>query len=157
MSRFLSDEEIAEYEDSQSKVQEDIKKLSPEVQKAVAEANEAFEEMTDLVFDFASENRVRSAGYLPSQAENLAKLMRDEKIKVGQIFEFLGKQKVLTPFETVVDAQVYLTALQDRVLETTTVPVEIEVAGLKKTIQEFTSLSFVGLIGLAIKRLFKRG
>jgi hypothetical protein len=72
---------------------------------------------------------------------------------VGEVFSYRDKHLVLTPFKTVVSSQDYITVLQDRVFELTTVPVEIEVVNLKKTIQEFTSLSFFGLIKLAFKRI----
>lgn len=135
------------------KDQEAIDKLSGDARKAADLVNKTFDDMTNDIFDFESEDRVRKAGYLPSQAEEIAKFMKDNKIQVGQLFEYDGKSKVLTPFKTVVDAQNYVTALQDRLFEITTVDQEIMVSQLKTQVQEFTSLSFLGLIGLAFKRL----
>lgn len=134
-------------------VQDKIKSLPAENQARIKEANDALEDICSDVFDFESEDRVRKAGFTPQQAEDIAYIVK--KKQVGEIFQFQGKQLVLTPFKTVVAAQLYLTTIQDRVLELTTVPTEIEIAGLKKTINEFTSLSFFGLIKLAIKNLLK--
>jgi hypothetical protein len=126
---------------------------TPELSKMIDQVDDEFEKIGNDVFDFESEDRVRKAGYTPQQVEDIAFKMKTENIKVGQIFQYGGKQLVLSPFKTVVPAQVYLTTIQDRLLEITSVPTEVEIAGLKKTINEFTSLSFLGLIKLAFKRL----
>ena len=130
------------------------KEVTPEVSKMISEVDTAFEEIGNDVFDFESEDRVRKAGYTPQQAEDIAFKIKSERLQVGQIFQYRGKQLVLSPFKTVVPAQLYLTTIQDRVLELTTVATEVEIAGLKNTINEFTSLSFFGLIKLAFKRLY---
>lgn len=130
-----------------------ISKLSPESQSNIQQVNDAINEMVDDIFDFDSENRVRKAGYLPSEVEELARYMKSNNIQVGQVFQFGSKSKVLTPFKTVVDVQNYVTALQDRLFEITTVDQELMVSQLKTQVKEFTSLSFFGLIRLAFKKL----
>lgn len=152
-SGFVDTKELKGLADNHLEQRAILKTLSKETQEGVAQADAAFEEMTRDVFDFESEARVRKAGFTPQQAEDIANMVRTKQ--VGQIFQYQGKQLVLTPFKTVVPAQTYLTTIQDRVLELTTVPTEIEIAGLKKTINEFTSLSFFGLIKLAITKLLK--
>lgn len=138
-------------------VKEEIDKLPEESKKNIQIARKAFEEINNDVFDFASESRVRASGWTAQQAEDIAKLLKRNKIQVGQIFFYNEHQLVLTPFKTIVAAQVYITAVQDRLLELTSVSTEVEIANLKKTIQTFTSLSFFGLITLSFKRLFKKG
>lgn len=145
--------ELLSIEKNHQEQREKLKTLSKEVQDGVAQGDATFDEITKDVFDFESENRVRRAGFNPQQAEDIAFIIKNKQ--VGEIFSYQGNQLVLTPFKTVVTAQVYLTTIQDRVLELTTVPTEIEIANLKKTIQEFTSLSFFGLIKLAITNLLK--
>lgn len=130
-----------------------IQKLPHEVQENIRIANETLESMADDIFDFDSEKRVRQAGYTPQQAEDIAYKLRIEKIQVGQIFQYGNKSLVLTPFKTVVPSQNYMTALQDRLYEITTVDQEVMVSNLKAQVQWFTSLSFFGLIKLAFKRL----
>lgn len=156
MKIVTSDAKTKLLEEQHSKVQKDVEKLPLEtrnfIRAAQAEVSQEIEKISKDVFDFESEDRIRKAGYTPQQAEDIAFLSKSAG--VGKMFSYAGKTLVLTPFKTVVDAQIYITAIQDRLLETTTVPVEIEVAQLKKAIQEFTSLSFVGLIGLAFKRSF---
>lgn len=125
--------------------------LDPKKQRVLDEADDSFNEITSLVEDFDSEDRVRKAGFTPQQAEDIAYILKTKQ--VGEIFSYRDKQLVLTPFKTVVDAQVYLSLIQDRFLELTSVPAEVEIADLKKTINKFTSLSFFGLIKLAFKRL----
>lgn len=152
-SGFISPEEISQYEKQDREVKEQIKTLPESSQKAIAEANAAFDEITNDVFDFESESRVRKAGYTPQEAEDIAKIV--QRKQVGEIFEFNKQKLVLTPFKTVVPAQTYIQALQDRLLEVTTVSTEIEISNLKSKINGFTSLSFFGLIKLAFKRLTK--
>jgi hypothetical protein len=132
-------------------IENQISSLPKENRSRIEEANTALNEMMDDVNDFESEQRIRKAGFSPQEAEDIAYMVRDHR--VGQIFTYNQKSIVLTPFNTVVDAQVYLTAIQDRLLELTTVPTEVEISNLKKTIQEFTSLSFFGLIKLAFTNL----
>lgn len=156
-SVFLSNQEILGIKSQDSLKKEEIKKLPQRVQTEIEVANEVFEAMNHDIFDFESEKRVRDAGYTPSEAEEIAFKMRNERIQVGQLFTYQGKQLVLTPFKTVVPAQTYVTSLQDRLFEITTVDQEVMVSQLKTQVRWFTSLSFFGLIGLALKRLFKTG
>ncbi len=139
-------------------VQKDIANLPEDKKRIVmdqkAQVEAEIESFNNDVFDFESEARMREAGYLPSQVEDMAKFMKKNNIQVGQLFSFNGKLKVLTPFKTVVDGQNYVTALQDRLFEITTVDQEIMVSQLKTQVQEFTSLSFLGLIALSFKRLY---
>lgn len=150
---FVSSDEVKGLEEQDKKVKEQIKALPESSQAAIREVDEAFNEITNDVFDFDSENRVRAAGYTPQQAEDIAKLSRSSG--VGMMFRHNNKNLVLTPFKTVVDAQLYLSAVQNRLLELTTVPVEVEVANLKSMVKSFTSLSFFGLIKLAFTNLLK--
>ena len=129
---FVSPEAVAKLEQISKETRDNA---TPAQKKVLAEADAAFAEINDLVSDFSSENRVRAAGYLPSEAEELSTLMRDRKIQIGQLFEFKGKTKVKTPFNTVVDAQVYVTHLQQSLIT-------------------FTSMSFLDLIKYAFKQLF---
>lgn len=154
-SGFIDRNDLKGLEKVDAQVKEQIKTLPKESQEAIRQANAAFEEITNDVFDFESENRIRKAGWTPSQAEDIAKLSR--KNGVGKMFQYDKKTLVLTPFKTVVEAQVYLSVVQDRLLELTSVPVETEVIQLKQTIKSFTSLTFFGLIKLAFSSLFKQG
>lgn len=148
-SLFLNEKDISSLEKNHKAVRGNMNAQ----QLAVAqESDEYFEEINKDVSNFESEARIRAAGFTQQQAEDIAYLIKTKY--VGEIFNYASKQLVLTPFKTVVPAQTYLIAVQDRLLEVTSVPNEIEIAGLKKTIQEFTSLSFFGLIKLAVKRLF---
>lgn len=143
---------LRELQAQSDKVREEA---TPRQKEVLREADQALEEIASDVFDFKSEDRVRKAGYTPQQAEDMAFMMKSQNIQVGQLFKFMGKDKVLTPFKTVVDAQQYVNVLQGRVLELTTVSAELETMALKETIREFTSLSFFGLITLAFKNLLK--
>lgn len=147
-------EELEELQKISDKVRAEAKK-DPVTAEALMEADKAFDEITRDVFDFDSEDRVRRHGYTPQQAEDLAFLIKSQDIKVGQLFQFRGKSLVMTPFKTVVESQVYVTTIQDQVINLAS---EIEVRKneaqiLRNGIQEFTSLSFFGLIKLAFKRL----
>lgn len=128
-TKFVSPEEL-----KRLRSQDLRKDASPQALKMAREADEAFNEINHLVSNFSSENRLRAAGYLPSEAEDLAYLMKDKNIQIGEIFTFKGKSKVLTPFNTVVDAQVYITTLQSSLIT-------------------FTTMSFFGLIKYAFKQL----
>lgn len=154
-SGFINSEEVKSLKDLDQKTKEQIKTLSQKSQMVVAEVNQVFNELEADIFNFDSEDRVRKAGWTPQQAEDIAFILKNKTF--GEIFDYKGRPLVLTPFNTVIAPQLYLTALQDRLFELTTVTVEIEISNLKKTINEFTSMSFVGLIKLAFKRLFKRG
>lgn len=152
----------SDMQENHDKVQSDIQALPPESRQRVldmkSQVDAEFNEIVGDVFDFEAEDRLRAAGYSPQQAEDLARASK--LFGVGKIFEFniRGENRILvqTPFKTVVPAQNYVDALQTRLLELTTVEVEVEVSNLKQEISAFTELKFLGLITLAFKRLFKR-
>lgn len=73
---------------------------------------------------------------------------------VGKLFYYEGRLLVMTPFKTIVGGQVYIDTLQNRILELTTVSAEIEIKELKSQLSTVTSGGFLGLIGLAFKRLY---
>lgn len=155
--KFLSKQDVEALARNDAQVKEQIGKAPPEVQAMVAEVNNLFNEMVEDVFDFESERRVRNAGFLPSEAEGIARHMKARDIQIGQVFQYQQHTLVKTPFNTVVKVQQYVTALQDRLFEVTTVHTELEISNLKKTINEFTSLTFFGLIKLAFKKLTYKG
>lgn len=125
-----------------------IRKMSDEVDQELDIINSEYDEGVEI------ENRFRKAGYLPSQAHELIKESKNKDI--GMVFKFFGKEiednKILytafdkyfvkTPFNTVVQADEYIKALQDQLLV------------LAKLNEEFTSQSIFGLIKLAFKRTF---
>lgn len=59
-------------------------------------------------------------------------------VKIGQIFEHDSKLYIKTPYNTIVDAQLYINVLQEQLIK-------------------IGNLTFFELFKLAIKRLFKRG
>jgi hypothetical protein len=79
-----------------------------------------------------------------------------EEQPVGKVFFFNDEYMVKTPFNTLVSSQTYITVLQERVLELTTIPVELEIHELKNEVRHFRSLGFLDLLKLAFKRLLKR-
>lgn len=79
-----------------------------------------------------------------------------KKAPVGQLFYYDGRIKVKTPFNTIVDGQVYVDVLQNRVLELTSVDAERHIYDLKNDLKTVTTGSFFDLIGLAFKRLIRR-
>ena len=83
----------------------------------------------------------------------LSKIASD--VSVGVLFYYQGALLVKTPFNTIVSAQNYVDTLQNRVLELTRVPTEIEICKLKNELSTITSGTFFDLIKLAFKRLFK--
>lgn len=105
------------------------------------------QEVNDLIFDFSSEERIREAGYSPSQAEQVAMILADRKIKIGEMFECQGRTLVLTPFKTVVPAQEYLYTIQNRLIET---------LEEQQKYLTFTKLSSFDLIKLAFRRFFPK-
>lgn len=150
-------EQVDLLEAQHQKVQDEIVQLPANklaiVRQVQRDADLAFEDVNEIYFNFDHEDRIRAAGYTISEAQDVANL--SQKAGVGRIFSYEGEALILTPFKTVVDAQVYVDAIQNRLLETTTVPVEVEIIQLKKQIEQFTSLSVVGLIKLTFKKLFK--
>lgn len=76
-------------------------------------------------------------------------------VSVGSLFYYKDVLLVKTPFNTIVSAQTYVDTLQNRVLELTTVPTEVEIYNLKRELLTVTSGTFFDLIKLAFKRLFK--
>lgn len=149
---FISDEELKDIAGSHQTVRDG---LNSDQLRTAQETDRALSELNGDIFNFESESKVRKAGFTPQQAKDIANIVKTKQI--GEIFQYKNKQLVLTPFKTVVDAQVYLTTLQNRLLEVTTVSAEIEILTLKKTINEFTSLSFFDLIKLSFTRLFTKG
>lgn len=133
----------------------EILSISQEVDKALEDINTGFDEGVEI------EDRFRKAGYLPSEARDL--LAESKNKEIGKVFKFFGKNLVdevngrqieytaydkyfvKTPFNTVVQADEYIDTLQNQLIT------------IAKLNEEFTSLSFLGLIKLAFKRLFKRG
>lgn len=121
-----------------------------------AEVDATFNEMNqDLNDQIDIEARMRVASGLHHRhAEEVIAVLRN--LPVGKIKQMHGKLWVLTPFNTVVEAQVYLDLIQNRFLELTSAPVEEELNKLKTYIRAFTQLGFLDLIRLAFKRLLKR-
>lgn len=107
------------------------------------------------------DNKWRSQDYKPSEAEALLNIAKTQKI--GEVFKYGGRESkdlvkvgeepytrhdkilIVTPYNTVVSANVYIESLQESLL-----------AYHNENIK-FTSLSFFDLINLAFKRLFKKG
>lgn len=123
-----------------------------------AEASQRVQDEMDLVNrdmteGIRIENKFRRAGFLPSEAHDLIKLMRNKNI--GQIWapmsddENQPKLYILTPFKTIVEAQTYVDVIQKRFLEMSSVPSENEIA-------YYRGLDFVGLVKLAFKRLHEK-
>jgi hypothetical protein len=156
--QFVTDDKTTERLQKQhDAVQKQIAEMPEEnrsfIRSAQAQVDAEITKTNSDIFDnYDHEERIRASGYQISEAEEIARIVR--KVGVGQIFEYKNKLKVMTPFKTVVDAQTYVSALQDRLLQTTTIPVELEITQLKDALDGFTSLSFFGLIGLAFKRYF---
>lgn len=139
---------------SDSKISE-IKSMRDAVDSELEKINIGYDEGVEI------ENKFRKAGYLPSQARDLLAEFKNKEI--GKVFKFFGKELndvvngrdivytafdkyfVKTPFNTVVQADEYIDTLQNQLI------------AVAKLNEEFTSASFVGLIKLAFKRLFKRG
>lgn len=151
-------------------VQNDIAKLSVERQAEVramqAEVDSEIAKVNgDLDAKFDIEKRWREASGLHHlDAENVLKSMSKEP--VGKIVPMYGKQWVHTPFKTVVQAQVYVDALQGRVMQLSNEDAEITIGSLmdqRRQIieaykaQSFTNMSSLDLMKLSIKRLFQRG
>jgi hypothetical protein len=137
-----------------AQIQLQVEGMEPEVRAKVREAQAIVDleisKINSEVFDFERENRLRDKGISPRHAEELALIIKD--VKVGQLFEFYGKIKVVTPFKTVVSGQEYVTFLQERILDNPQFKKEVELCSALKS---YTSLSNFGLIKLAIKRIFR--
>lgn len=142
------------FDDQVSKLSETGRKRALAVK---AEVDEAFNQMAgELDEEVAIENRLRAASGLHHEdAKDVIANMKD--LPVGKIKMIHGKIWVLTPFNTVVEAQVYMDMLQQRFLELTSAPIEEELDKLKTYIRAYTKLGFLDLIRLAFKRLLKRG
>ncbi len=122
---------------NQDKVWKDAEDLPDEVQHAAYFSKKLVDEELEKVnkdfIDIDNENRIRKSGYLPSQAEQIAEIAKTKNvgevflwsedtlnIEEGQkkkVYSCGGKFLVKTPFSTVVDAQIYLSALENKVLE----------------------------------------
>lgn len=74
---------------------------------------------------------------------------------IGKLFYYENRLLIKTPFNTIVGGQIYINALQERVLQLTSVSSELEIDTLKSELKIVTSGSFFGLIKLAFKNLFK--
>lgn len=143
----LSFVDIEQVQLEDRKANEDFDKLSKESKESVLAAKKVVDqtiaEINNNDFNYESENRLRKQGFTPSQAEQIAEIIKTKP--VGEIFSFRDILYVQTPFKTIVKAQVYLNVLQDSVIQVT------------NEVTEFTNLSSFDLIKLSIKRLFKRG
>jgi hypothetical protein len=129
------------------KFKQDYNKLSQERRSTVDASSRvvdyAIDEMnSQLEESVVIENKFRTAGYLPSEAEEI---LANAKTKdIGQCFNFKNKVLVKTPFNTVVTADEYIDVLQNQMLK------------LSNLNDKLTNCSFFGLINLAFKRLFNR-
>jgi hypothetical protein len=136
-------------------VQRQVEAMEPEARTRVREAqatvNLEIEKINGEVFDFERENRLRKQGMSPGRAEELA--LKLKEVKIGQLFQFYGETKVVTPFKTVVTGQEYVTFLQERILDNPQFKKEVQ---LSSALKSYTDLSSFGLIKLAIKRAFGR-
>lgn len=142
MSRFLSDEEMAEFEENERRLQDEIKAI-PSALAAKTIVDEEFGEIQkNLDSQFVTEGKVRALGLSTRDTEDLALLMKSSP--VGNVVLFRGKFFVKTPYDTVVPAEVYINSLQDTLISVTGAAVS------------FTNLGFIDLIVLAFKRLFRR-
>lgn len=139
-SKFLAHDDVQGVKENHEKVRAS---MNAEQRALAEEGDRAFDEMNKDIFDFDSEARIRNSGFKQSEAEELAKIVKTKQ--VGQVFQYGSKFMVLTPFKTVVPAQLYVNTIQESLLVTT------------DALQTFTSASFFGLIRLAFKRLITKG
>ncbi|SRR6266481_3974762 len=144
---------IVGFERQHAVVQDQITRMEPAKQAVVREMQDkvsaCIEEENEFIFSdsaFESDRRCKNA--------------RDLEVKsiVGKIFTHDGNILIKTPFETVIPAQVYVDVLQDRVIGVTDelTKVKQEVYDLSSKLGLYHSLTFLGLIKLAFKRLFGR-
>lgn len=143
--RFISEKELRALEDGQAALRANMSETQLEIAK---ESDKVLDNINSVVSDFDAEARIRKANLTQQDAENMAKIIEREKIKSGTVFMFTkndGDTLVFarTPFNTVVQAQVYVDSLQDSLIT------------IDKKNREFTSLSFFGLIKLAFTNLTK--
>lgn len=129
-----------------SNFKKDYKKLSKNRQLQVDETSKIVDLCVDemnfqLDESVRIENKFRSAGYLPSEAEEILKIAKNKA--VGQCFVFNSKILVKTPFNTVITSDEYLEFLQNQILS------------VAKLNDKLTNGSFLGLIKLAFKRLIR--
>jgi hypothetical protein len=135
----------------------EIRALQAEVDVEIANMGRDLDETMDIEAQWR-----KATGLHHSDAEKVLRKMAAEP--VGKIVRMFDKNWVHTPFKTIVEAQQYVNVLQDRVLQLTTVESEIftqqlleQRTQLVKALQEFTNLTWFGLIKLSFKRLFQRG
>lgn len=123
-----------DYENLSKERQLEVNTTSKLVQGEIDEMNRQLDESVTI------ENRFRTAGYLPSEAEEILKIAKLKQ--VGCCFKFNDKILVKTPFNTVVTSDEYINFLQNQMLI---------VANLNN---KLTTGSFFDLIKLAFKNLF---
>lgn len=167
---MTDDTATARLQTAHDQVQADVAKLSPERQSEIkamqAEVDfEIAKNNKDLDAQFDIEAKWREAtGLHHADAQEVLSKMRNEP--VGKIKQMFGKQWVFTPFNTVVQAQVYVDALQGRLIQLSSQDAEATIGALMEQrrqiieaykAQSFTNLSAFGLMKLSIKRLFQRG
>jgi rRNA pseudouridine-1189 N-methylase Emg1 (Nep1/Mra1 family) len=136
---------------------EQLKDLSPALQEEVLTQRQLVDlevelANTDLDIQMGLDTKYRRAGYLPSQAEALMGAAKHREI--GRVFKFFGKEHtehdlvyttfdkffVKTPFNTVVEADVYIDTLQNQLILLS---------------NQQAPKTFFGLIKLAFKQLLK--
>lgn len=164
MSQY-SEEAIAKQKE---KIQQDIAALPEDrrefMQNAINQVQKEFDQNAkdlDTQADIEAQWR-KASGLHHTEVEKLLTAMKSKN--PGNVIYVGGKAWAKTVFNTVVEAPVYIAALQDRVLEISTVENETLIAqlryyciGLKNETDKFTKLSSLGLMKLSIKRFFKRG
>lgn len=131
---FISHEMV----DSLKEKSDELRANASPAQRELLEAgDQAFNKINDdLDAEASIQVRFRRAGYSVEDAEHILEFMRDKPIGLPVPCGY--KIFVRTPYNTVVEAHVYIDTIQNKLIE-------------------FTSLSFVDLIKLAFKRLLGKG
>lgn len=161
------DKEIIE-----AQFKQDLSGLSKERQDQVlAQSAEVDSELLkmnqELDLQYDVDNRYRKAGFLPSQAEEVLHI--GKKQPVGRIFKALGSVHIVnnttysahdrffvrTPYNTVVEAQVYIDTLQDQIIALGDLNSKLTSEPHYEITSKLTSESFFGLIKLAFKKLIQ--
>lgn len=149
-------------EANEKRFKDDVSKLDPKTQKDVLSARQQVQEELDIQnanmnkqFDVEAQMR-NATGFTHSATERLMEEMKDalnsKRLRVGQTYLFQGKAFVWTPYKTIVQADLYISSMQDVVLKLTDAITTLEVKVNKSNV---TKLTFVDLIKLAFKRLLK--
>lgn len=150
--KSLKDQPVYETEsDKQDKALGTIAGFISQEEVNTAKINDLTKKVTPGSFGHIASNVVEETMALFTGESTLSRIAAGQT--VGQMFRYKGALLVLTPFKTVVGVQAYVDALQNRVLELTTVSAELEINQLKKEIKTVTNGGFFDLIGLAFKRL----